>query len=151
MASLDGFKPPKQKHSLYMKLLRTNRGQIETISCAYQSPWLCGEPRHLRHGRNLRLLWSSFRSFLRFSLNGPAHSVFSLRLSALVDTRTGDCLPKRPRLTYAHEKFETVSITLNILGMVFSKTSVSSPTISSATLSAKNKIRCSRSKIPTGI
>ena len=76
MASLDGFKPPKQKHSLCIKVLRTNYDQIETITSAYRSPWLCGEPRHSRHGRYLRLPWSSFRSFLRFSLGEPAHSAF---------------------------------------------------------------------------
>src|SRR5258706_1867656 len=79
MASLASLKPPKQKRSLYVKLLRTNYGQIETILSAYQSPWLCGVPRHSRHGRNLRLLWSGFRSFLRFSLGEPAHSAFSLQ------------------------------------------------------------------------
>src|SRR5258706_16413629 len=42
-------------------------------------------------------------------------------------------------------------MTLNIRGMIFSNISVSLQTISSATLSAKTKMRCNRSKRTEGI
>ena len=116
--------------------------QIETMR-AYRSPWLGGVPQHSVHGRSLRLPWSTLCPFLRSPPGGLARRLFLLKFyQHLLKSERH----RLPRLIYSHETLATICITSNIRGIILSKSSVSLQTISSATLSAKSKMRCNRSK-----
>src|SRR5258706_962336 len=124
-----------------------NSLQIEMI-CAYRSLWPGGVPQHSLHGQSLRSPWSTPRPFLRSPPGGRAGRLFLLNFyQHLLKSKRH----RLPRLTYSHETLATICITSNIRGIIFSKSSVSLQTISSATLSAKCKMRCNRSKRAKGI
>ena len=95
-ARLDIFESPKQILLLYTKHLRTNHREESVLTSLLDSS------EDLNIHCTVEVIDHLGRC-LRSCPGGPVRQLFSLQLSAHAKCRKGDCLPRRPRLTYSHE------------------------------------------------